>query len=222
MPKLIKAGYNPIPVAGVIGRRETAPDDVVGEWKNNPFFTGDGVMYDGRKNAKLVLDAKLLREISPETRLDNSAAVLSVDQWEDQYGDSVLYLSADKVAQAHKKGFVKRNGVWQPENTVVGDVWNHLSRGKDLKDYAGMVHKASGSNRVMWLWFDKNTYFSPVLRSLVVSRIDYDSHVLGSNNLNNNNGRLVGVAPELSAGKSRTERSEVTGAHVGARKRQSL
>ena len=58
--------------------------------------------------------------------------VLSNNQWEELHGDDVLYLNADKVEQAHGKGFVKRNGVYVTRNTV-GDVWEHLSRGKGFE-----------------------------------------------------------------------------------------
>ena len=199
MPQLMKAGYDLISVAGVIGRRESAPVDVVDEWRNSYFFTGDGVAYDGRKNTKVVLDAALLREINPNMKHSNYAMILSNDQWEELHGGDVLYLSTYQVAQASGKGFVKRNGVWQPENTVVGDVWNHLSRGKDVKDYAEMVHQASGNNKVMSLHFDiKTYYFSPVLRSLVVSSFDHLSFVLGGyNNLSYFLGNLAGVAQEM-------------------------
>ncbi|MDP3640781.1 MAG: hypothetical protein Q8R53_06320 [Nanoarchaeota archaeon] len=196
MPILIARGLDPISVAGAIGRRESAPADVIDEWRRNYIFTGDGAAYDGRNNAKIILNAALLREINSNTQLINGARILSNDQWEELHGDAVLYLSADKVGQAHNNGFVKRKGVWQPENTVVGDVWEHLSQGKDLKDYAEMVSKASGSNYVMWLWFDRNHYTSPVMRSLVLDRIDLNSGVYGNNDLNDDVGRLVGVAPE--------------------------
>ena len=203
MPGLITAGYDPISVAGAISRRESAPADVVDEWKHNYIFTGDGAAYDGRKNAKIVLDAVLLREINPKTKLDNYAMILSNDQWEELHGDGVLYLNADKVEQAHEKGFVKRNGVWQPENTVVGDVWEHLSRGKDLKDYAKIVSKTPGSNKVMRLWFDRNNYTSPVMRSLVLLSFGNFSLVLGSLNLDDGLGRLVGVAPEAHVAREK-------------------
>ena len=197
MPLLIDHGLEPISVAGAIGRRESAPADVVDGWRRNYIFTGDGAAYDGRKNAKLVLDAALLRKINPNTKLTNGAKILSNDQLEELHGDDVLYLSADKVNQAHKKGFVKRNGVWQPENTVVGEIWEYLSRGKDLKDYAEMVHKVSRSDKVMRLWFDRSNYDSPVMRSFVLSRVGNNSDADGDDDLNYYYGRLVGVvAPE--------------------------
>lgn len=138
--------------------------------------------------------------------------VLSNDQWEELHGDDVLYLSADKINQANEKGFVKRNGVWQPENTVVGDVWKHLSRGKDLKEYAEMVSKASGSKKVMWLWFDRNDYNSPVMRSLVLGRIVLNSSVYGYDDLNGDDGRLVGVAPEAHVAREKALEARVTSA----------
>ena len=77
MSLLMGQGFDPISVAGVIGRRESAPCDVVDGWRHNYIFTGDGAAYDRQNNAKLVLDAELLREISPDTKLDNYATVLS-------------------------------------------------------------------------------------------------------------------------------------------------
>ncbi len=197
MPELLATGRFPASIAYGMKRRLHAPAEVIPAWRNHYIFTGDGAVHDGRGNAKVVLDAALLREINQNTRLDNYDAVLSPEQWEELRGDDVLYLSADKVdEQIQGKGFVKKNGVWQPENTVVGDVWNHLSRGKDLKDYAEMVHQASGNDRVMWLWFGSNAYALPVMRSLVVDGVGNSSGVDGYGLLSYLSGRLVGVAPE--------------------------
>lgn len=198
MPCLMKQGYDLISVAGVIGRRESAPADVVNKWKYDYVYTGNGIAYDSQNNAKMVLDAVLLRKVNPDTKLTNNGAlVLSSEQWGELHGDGVLYLSADKVNLAHANGFIKKNGVWQPENTFVGDVWEHLSREKDLKEYAEMVSKASNSNKVLRLWFDRNTYTSPVMRSLVLCGIGNCSDVNGNSLLNHYGVCLIGKKQSL-------------------------
>ncbi|MBU0470939.1 MAG: hypothetical protein KKA62_04925 [Nanoarchaeota archaeon] len=201
MPKLIELGHNPVSVAEIIKRRLYAPEDVIDNWRANSFFTGDGIVYDGQGNAKIVLDSALLREISPKTKLDHNAAVLSIDQWEDLHSFDILYLNADKVRKCYKKGFIKKGGIWQPENIVVGDVWKSISRVndlKDLQDYAERVHEASGGDKVMQLWFDdRNTSFSPIMRSLIVNGVDLRSSVYLHHPLNlYYYGRLAGVVPE--------------------------
>ena len=203
MPRLIAEGYNPISVAGLIDRRKSAPADVVNAWRCNYVFTSDAIAYDEKNNAKIVLDAKLLRDINPHTKFNNRARVLSATQWENLRGDEVLYLSADKVEQADKNGFVKRNGFWQPENNVVGDIWEGtdkfpgLARRKNLDDYIDLVSKASNGDTFLRLWFDDNKRTSPTMLSLVVFSIYLNSRVIGYGNLDNKYARFVGATPEL-------------------------
>ena len=100
MPWLMKAGYGLTSVAGVIGGRESAPADVIDEWRRTTFLPAMAQHTMGEKMPKIVLDATLLREINSNTRLDNYAMVLSNNQWDELHGDDVLYLNADKVEQA--------------------------------------------------------------------------------------------------------------------------
>ncbi|MEK6904771.1 MAG: hypothetical protein AABX24_00035 [Nanoarchaeota archaeon] len=203
MPRLIAEGYDPISVAGLIDRRESAPADVVNTWRCNYVFTSDAIAYDEKNNAKIVLDAKLLRDINPHTKFNNRARVLSAAQWENLRGDEVLYLSADEVEQTDKKGFVKRNGFWQPENNVVGDIWEGtdsfpgLARRKNLDDYIDLVSKASNGDTFLRLWFDEDKRTSPTMLSLVVFSIYLNSRVIGYGNLDNKYARFVGTTPEL-------------------------
>ncbi len=84
-----------------------------------------------------------------------------------------------------------------------------------MKEYAGMVSKTSNSNKVLRLWFDRNLYTSPVMRSLAVFSFDDNSDAGGINYLFKLDNRLVGVAPEIAA---RQVPNEMTGAHVASGK----
>jgi len=151
MELLIAEGYEPLSVAGTI-----AIDNYTREHPRSiGFFTGDGVAYSKKGNAKVVLDAEYLYGLNSKTKIDGGRVVLNRKQWDELEGDSVLPLTAKEIYQAHGKGFVKKRGIWQPMNKIVGKVWEHLGREQNLKEYAGFVAEVSKSNQVMRLCFDR-------------------------------------------------------------------
>ena len=201
MPLLIAQGYEPISIAGTIDRRLYAPDVVRNTWRRNYVFTGDGVSYGTKGDVLVILSAQPLRGVTLQSQLCVNPLVdwalqLNTEQWEDlKKSDSVLYLPANKVEQVDGKGFVKR-GVWQPENAVVGEVWEHLGQGNDLEDYAQMISEAEDSNskNVMNLYFDRSQKSSPTLRPWVLESIDGDSDAHGDDSLGDIGGHLIGVS----------------------------
>ena len=209
---------DPASFAYVLERRMEAPRDVREVWQNNYVFTGDAVSRGIDGSLVSTWDSPILRTVTPESRLTNGALNLSTAQWNElrTQQEGVLYLSAEQVAEVHGKGYVKKDGVWTPETTSVAKVWEHLSRGRDLKGYVEMVADAMpGSERVMGVYLDQTKLSSPNLRSWVAGSADCSSIAGGSGSLGNSDGRLVGVAPELSA---RKVTNEVTGAHVAREK----
>ena len=188
----------PASFAYILERRETAPTDVQEQWENNYFFTGDAVIRGTKGDVLSVWDAALLRELTPQSTLREGALVLTQRQWDEikTQKEGVLYLSVDEVAQAHQQGYVQKEGKFVPSNPVVAKVWDHLSRGKDLTEYAQRVNEASHSDNIMNVYFDCSSMNSPSLRSWVANRIDYNSSADGDIDLNYGGGRLVGVAPE--------------------------
>ena len=196
MPQLIKAGYHPGGVAVIVDRRQHAPEEVRAHF-NTYFWTGDSASTNEEGGALLTLDSPLLRQLTPESPLVNGALKLEEKQWKKLKADKEhsLYLTPAQVEAAHGEGYVLKDGKFVPANKTVAKAWDHLNRGRDLQTYAQMVSEASKSNDVMRLYFDRSQPSTPTLRSLVVSRIGGDSDANGYN-LDNNNGRLAGVAPE--------------------------
>ena len=170
-----------------------------------------------------------------DAKYHKDTGVLSNEQWEDLCGDDVLCLSADKIEKAHEKGIVRRNGVWQPENTVVGDIWEGtntfpgLARGKNLKDYAEMTgYTYEGDNAychgILGFWFcGYSRYYntSPIMQFLRVSTICESSRVYGYDTWDYRHNPLVGVATEPHVAHEKVKELEalVQSAHI---KREAL
>ena len=196
MPRLTNKGCVLISMAGLIERQLSVPEPVTNHWRYHKLCTGDSIAYDGQKNAKIVLDTKLLRKISRKSKLYNGALLLSDEQWEELGGDDVLYLNAEKVELADGRGFIKKNGVWQPKNTVVGEVWEHLSRGKNVKEYAEKRSSTSGCDESLWLLFDRRNYTSPVMRPLVVDDPSFPFSLVYGTKSFSDSYYLLSVVPE--------------------------
>ncbi|MDO8511196.1 MAG: hypothetical protein Q7S55_03455 [Nanoarchaeota archaeon] len=206
MPKLTKAGYVPAGVAVLVDRRQNAPKEVRANFSNSYFGTGDSAGTDEKGGALLTLDSVLLRQLTLESPLVNGALKLEQKQWKELRADKEhsLYLTPAEVAAAHGKGYVLNDGKFVPANKAVAKAWDHLNRGKDLQNYTQLVSEASNnSDDVMRLHFDQSKPSTPTLRSLVLSRVDLDSFVLGYYYLSYDSGRLVGVAPEAQIVRAR-------------------
>jgi hypothetical protein len=104
--------------------------------------SGDGIVYGMEGDALIVLDAPLLRQISEKTPLLNGAVRLNYGQWEElRAAENTLYLTGKQAEEADLEGFVYKNGAWQPKNEIVEMIWEHLSRGIDLRDYVQYVYE---------------------------------------------------------------------------------
>ena len=209
--EVVDVPRDPASFAYVLERRMEAPQDVIGAWRNHSVFTGDTVSCGVDGDFVSTWDSPILRTVTPENRLVNGALELSTAQWNELRAqrDGTLYLSADEVEEFglnDGRGYVKKDGVWTPENTGVEKVWEHLSRGRDLKEYVEMVADATpGSERIMRVYLDRPRLRSPTLREWVANKVDCSSNAYGFFSLDGD-GHLVGVAPELSEGaKSRTK-----------------
>ena len=185
----------PISFADVLERRINAPEDVRRAWQNNYVFTGDGSTAGIEGDHLIVLDAQALREMTPESELHTGALVLPVDVWQElkSQKEKVVYLTAHEVKEANGKGYVKKDGIWAPENRSVGKVLNALGRGKDLNSLCSTYERCfPRSNSMLNVYFNKITKNDkPTMQSCCVG-----SDVYGNGNLDDGSGRLVGVAPE--------------------------
>ncbi len=206
MPELIKAEYDPMSIARLIDRRQNAPEKVRAQY-GTYFLTGDSSATDDTGAALLTLDSPVLRELTSEDArfLVNGAfdvalktdAKKAQELWDELKADkqNSLYLTPAQVDEAHGKGYVLKDGVFVPATKTVAQVWDFLSRGKELQGYAQQVSDASsGSTQVMSTYFDRSKPEHPQWRSLVLYRVDNNSGVNGTYNLSYNNGRLAGVS----------------------------
>ena len=207
--EVVDVPRSPASFAFIIERRETAPEDVRREYTYHSFFTGDAVIRGVNGDLVSMLDSPILRTVTPESTLVDGALRLSTAQWKELQAqrDGTLYLSADEVEELHSRGYVKKDGVWTPENTSIARVWEHLSRARDLKGYVEMVADATPDcERIMRVYLYQTELMAPILRPWVAGRFSSSSVAGGTDYLNDISGRLIGIAPELSrAGKSRTK-----------------
>ncbi|MBI2581680.1 hypothetical protein HYV87_00940 [Candidatus Woesearchaeota archaeon] len=167
MAKLTKEGYDLISITEVMERRLKAPVEVIKAWRDLIVDTGDGIAYNTNGDVIISLDAKLLRGIPLTLPLRNSLQ-LSQEQWYDlERNDDVISLSAEEVREIHQRGYVYREGIWQPENSLVGRVWKHLGRGLNLSQYAQLIGETSETSKnygVMKINFDQTEKTFPFLR----------------------------------------------------------
>lgn len=161
-------------------------------WWGNWFYNGDLWLRDSAtKSGKIVCygaDAlELLKQIGPQDQLVDNAKVLPDGFFARAEG---LGLTAKDIERLHAKGYTPREakksrewryllGTQERLEKCVDDVVKETGRTNDLMNlYFGGV-SAVPTGR---LWFVNDRY--------------YDSSANSNNYLLNNNGRLVGVAPE--------------------------
>src|SRR3989338_5324024 len=204
MPELKAAGEKPISMDHALEQQYAHPET----WGKTYVFTGDASLTGTDGDVVIELDSLLLLSVDENSPLSNHTLVLSQDQWEERIGNlENLHLSPDKVAQANGKGYVKRNGVWQPENRAVAEVWYALGRGRNLQDHAELAsQKSNGAEQVMNVYFDTCKREKPTMRLWCVGILYGRSGASGNCDLDNDYGRLVGVAPEALVARSEAQR----------------
>lgn len=194
MPELKAAGKIPIPFDLVLQKQFDYPDI----WEQPYLFTGDAILTG--KNGDGVIDkaSALLYVVHEKSILNHGALVLEDAQYEAvRYSRKAVHLSAAELTGAHGKGYVRKNGVWQPENAIVGYVWEVLTDGRNLMDHAELVSQRFGVDQVMCLYFDQGERKQATLRSWVLNNISFTSNADGCLNLDIDDGYIVGVAPEM-------------------------
>ena len=204
---------DPASFAYVLERRMEAPKDVREAWQKNYFFTGDGSTAGTQGDHLIVLDARHLRGLTAESELYEGALVLPAGAWQElkSQKESVFYLTADEVNEAQGKGYVKKEGAWTPANKTVGKVWDILSRGRNITSYVQLVSEHSpDSERLLGVYFNRTTKDAkPTMRSLVAGGIISSSSASGSLILSDDDGRLVGVAPEAHVAREKALEARV-------------
>ncbi len=207
MPKLIAKGLTPMSVSGLMQRRLQAQhgsEAVRNSLMNNYFDTGDGIVYHPDGRIKLVRDAQPLREMNAQSELRNRALALPDGMYEKLEGQEftrkdIQKYVGDTVGDTISSKEAKSNPLWQ---TLARDP-------KLLNEYVDLIFAQAKQQ----FDYDKNmgVYVRDALdvpkdaatmRHWCVGELGDRSNADGWYDLDNSNGRLVGVAPEAQAAKS--------------------
>lgn len=197
MPKLIKVERLPITTAQVMKNRldKTWSPEVVKNWRNNYWDTGDGSVRYTDGSGIMVLDADYLRELTPKTKLTpNRAVALGTRTFAP--GKNGLYLPKERIAQIHGVALTTDQAKDSPE-------WQFLAREAEnpglLGAYVDTIFRIGkeryGYTEAMTLYFGSNEAENSG-RSWYLDLIYDRSHAIGNYNVDDDYGRLVGVAPE--------------------------
>ena len=196
MPKLIAEGRVPMNVAQLMQRRldvRNGPENVKTAWMDNFYDTGDIVAYHPDGRVKIVLDSPTLREMTPDTQRVGGVLLLTEDAYTALEGEEFKKGKLGKVDTQLSKKDVKAHPVWKA-----------LARDQALlDDYADYIF-AEGKQRFGYDTamevFPDSAGSDPKMRAWLVNRLNLRSDVNGRSNLDYNNGRFAGLAPEaLSA-----------------------
>lgn len=196
MPKLIADGRVPMNVSQLMQRRldvRNSDKTVKSSYMDNYFDTGDAVVYHPDGRVKIVLDSQTLRDMTPESQRSNGALVLTSEVYDTLQGEEF------------KKGKLgKTESPLSREDVKAHPVWKVLARDQGLlNDYTDLIF-AEGKERfsydtAMGIYPD-SAGDAPKMRAWVVYGLEDGSFAYGRLDLDDDYGRLLGIAPEaLSA-----------------------
>jgi hypothetical protein len=182
--------YKPAPVEFCL-RIQAAYPNTSG---SKQIYTGDAIATSSSGDAVLQVHSPLLSGLNPRSNLEYGGLELSVALWNAlKTSPSNLYLRPSEVQEVDGKGYVYKEGIWQPENPVVERVWHYLTRGRGLQPHLKLAKQTSGNNRVLILYLNNSQLGDPVLRSLVIQSLTHRSNVSGTYNLDDDNACIIGV-----------------------------
>ncbi|MCH7851088.1 MAG: hypothetical protein IH845_05585 [Nanoarchaeota archaeon] len=193
MPKLIADNRIPMSVAGLMQRRLELRDSddasVRDFYMNNYFDTVDGALYMPDGNLVLVYDAKVLREMTPESKLVGGALNLEGFNTDD-IEDRTYFNKQELEKMILGEDLTLRQARNHP-------VWFALARGdKNLQGaYAEMIFKDNDYCSAMGIYLDSSLNIFK-MRALYVYGADGRSDAFGGGHIDNVDGRLVGLASE--------------------------
>ena len=206
MPKLIAEGRTPLSASGLMKRRlevRNASEQVRNSWFYNYFDLSDGNIIHPDGSVKIDLDSKLLRSLTPETKLFNHALPLQSEQYDSL---QMPELSKKEVGQYMKRKLLKRkqvldNKAWRILARHPSEVPKEYAEDeKLLPEYTDLIF-SHGYDRAMAI-FSAQPQDIPLLRSWCVGRLgDDDWSVAGGGERLDVDVRLVGVAPKAHAEK---------------------
>jgi hypothetical protein len=204
MPKLVAEGRVPMNASQLMQRRldyRNGPAEVKTAWMNNYFDTGDVVVYHPSGDVKIIYTTNndgsltsegriLLPMMTPESQRNSGALVLGEDVYKALQGE------------VFKKGKLGKTGDWMSKTDVKAHpVWKVLARDQALlNDYTDFIF-AEGKERfsydsAMGVFPGSCGGDKPEMRAWYVRGLVGRSDASGRGDLDEDDGRLVGIAPE--------------------------
>ena len=195
MPKLIADGKVPMSVSQLMQKRlyvRNASNDIKSFWMDNYLDTGDAIVYrsDGKfswDKLKIDLDSQYLRAMTPQTRRNWGALILTPEQYNAIDGEEFGKSSLGKTES------------WLPrEDIKVHPIWRALARDQELlNDYVDLVFTEGkdrfGYNVAMAAYIDLTHGSLPEMRGWCVCGLGNWSDICCDEYINSNIGRLIGV-----------------------------
>ena len=200
MSKLIEEGRIPLSVAGLMEKRlevlTNSSDEVRSAWWDNYFDTRDGIFYHPDGDLKVVLGAQPIRDMAGDSKLYSGALVLGEDR-----DSSINVYSSLEGAEFKRNDLEGQVGKVLSKDAVKNHpVWNALVTDKALLDEYVDATFAQGKERfdydnMMGIWISSPQNIATG-RLWFVNDLEYDSLASGDDDIDDSDGRLVGVAPE--------------------------
>jgi len=202
MPDLVKNGRVPMSSRAVMTRRlevlnhkaetpqeKKANEEVKDSWFNMYVDTGDGVFYHPDGSVKMVLDAPIMRELTPESPLIAEALRLGANK-----DESIARYEALDGQEFKRDDLGTLGTLLTPAQAKKHPVWKVLAGGDQdlLNEYVDAVFKVYGISQGMTVYVDSS-------REVAYGRLwclgfNYYSCAGGYGSLDGNDGRLVGVS----------------------------
>jgi len=192
MPKLIADGRVPMNVAQLMQKRldvRNSDAKVKSAYMNNYFDTGDAVVYHPDGRIKIVLDSQILREMTLKSPINNGALILAREVYDSLQGEEFERRKLGKVNEWLTQEQAKAHPVWKVlarDQALLDDYVDYIfAEGKQRFNYdtAMRVYLGSAVDNVK-------------MRAWCVDGLVDRSSAYGWDDLDDVNGRFVGIAPE--------------------------
>jgi hypothetical protein len=208
MPQVIADKRAPLSVSDIMLAKISAvnaEDAVKSAWFNNYLDTGDGIADHPDGRSKLVLDSQHLRNLTSDTPLIDGALPLEDGVYETLPGLEFSKEDKEKYfGRAFISKLVKSNPFWQAlaRDSALLDAFVDIIATEYQRKFA--PNEDLGKLELMGAYLRDEAPKSPQMRALYVSGLGGWSNVYGRVDLDDLNGRLVGLAPEAQGARNFT------------------
>jgi hypothetical protein len=190
MPLLIAESRVPMSVSQIMQKKldvRNAEAEVRNAWMNNSFDTDDAIIYHPNGDVKIVLDSINLREMTPESKINHGALVLTYEVYKALPGVEFNEDEIGKIEYSLSKSEVKHHPIWRllaRDSNLLNDyvdyIFNEYEKRFDDDTFMGIFPRLCNGDY-------------PEMRSLRIKSLEDGSHANGWSDLDYDKGLLVGI-----------------------------